>query len=118
MMFNLLIMFFIIMLINFLLFLINLNMSKKKKISREKSSPFECGFNPMNSIRLPFSIHFYLISLIFLIFDVEISLILPMIINYKFTFLLNWKLINLFFFMILLMGLFIEWIDGSINWIK
>jgi len=45
---------------------------------REKSSEYECGFAPFDSAtRLPFDIHFYLVGILFLVFHVEISLILP-----------------------------------------
>merc|ERR1712002_395225 len=46
---------------------------------KEKGSPFECGFDPAGISRLPFCIKFFLVSIIFLVFDVEVTLILPML---------------------------------------
>nr|YP_010626018.1 NADH dehydrogenase subunit 3 [Inocellia elegans]WBK02777.1 NADH dehydrogenase subunit 3 [Inocellia elegans] len=90
--------------------------SKKTFMDREKNSPFECGFDPMNSARIPFSMHFFLIAVIFLIFDVEITLIFPLIMVFNFTILLNWILINLFFMIILLLGIYHEWNQGALDW--
>nr|UIS24504.1 NADH dehydrogenase subunit 3 [Aedeomyia squamipennis] len=91
-------------------------LSKKTIIDREKSSPFECGFDPMNYSRLPFSIRFFLITIIFLIFDVEIALILPMIMTLKISNLMQWSFTTMFFILILLIGLYHEWNQGALEW--
>nr|YP_010692593.1 NADH dehydrogenase subunit 3 [Gargara minuta]WBV77334.1 NADH dehydrogenase subunit 3 [Gargara minuta] len=92
--------------------------SKKTIINTNKSSPFECGFNPMSKKRLPFSIHFFMISIIFLIFDVEIIIIMPMVLTMKFSLLKFWGMTSLIFIMILLMGLYYEWFNGMLAWTK
>nr|AXS66406.1 NADH dehydrogenase subunit 3 [Cucujoidea sp. 17 KM-2017] len=89
--------------------------SKKTFSDREKNSPFECGFDPKSSARLPFSLQFFLIAMIFLIFDVEITLIFPMIVMFKFINLINMS-IFIFFIIILLAGLYHEWNQGALNW--
>nr|YP_010713150.1 NADH dehydrogenase subunit 3 [Elachiptera insignis]WDA94042.1 NADH dehydrogenase subunit 3 [Elachiptera insignis] len=91
-------------------------LSKKSLIDREKSSPFECGFDPKSSSRLPFSLHFFLITIIFLIFDVEIALILPMILIINFSNMFIWTITSMIFILILLIGLYHEWNQGMLNW--
>nr|YP_009528971.1 NADH dehydrogenase subunit 3 [Ophraella communa]AST14958.1 NADH dehydrogenase subunit 3 [Ophraella communa] len=90
--------------------------SKKSFYDREKNSPFECGFDPKSSARLPFSLHFFLIAVIFLIFDVEITLLLPLLLTMKISNLLNYTFIVLIFIIILLWGLYHEWNQGALNW--
>nr|APX39233.1 NADH dehydrogenase subunit 3 [Podagrica fuscipes] len=108
----------LILLICSLILIINNLISKKSFYDREKSSPFECGFDPMTSARLPFSLHFFLIALIFLIFDVEITLILPFIKTLIYSNILNYFIIITFFIIILLIGIYHEWKQGALNWAK
>nr|YP_010498954.1 NADH dehydrogenase subunit 3 [Microtendipes umbrosus]UWR98450.1 NADH dehydrogenase subunit 3 [Microtendipes umbrosus] len=115
-MLNLMLIAILIILISFIVMMLSTLLSKKKKMDREKFSPFECGFNPMNSSRLPFSIRFFLIAIIFLIFDVEIALILPMILTMKFSNLMIWTYTSFIFILILIIGLYHEWNQGSLNW--
>nr|AND96458.1 NADH deshydrogenase subunit 3 [Onthophagus obscurior] len=92
--------------------------SKKTFFDREKSSPFECGFDPKSSSRMPFSLHFFLIAVIFLIFDVEITLLIPIIMILKISNMMNFNIIIFFFIFILLFGLYYEWNQGALNWTK
>nr|QHD47880.1 NADH dehydrogenase subunit 3 [Sinacroneuria dabieshana] len=91
-------------------------LSKKSIIDREKSSPFECGFDPRSSSRLPFSLRFFLIAVIFLIFDVEIALILPLVLILPLSNPNLWFTVGSFFLVILLVGLYHEWNQGALNW--
>nr|UYG49253.1 NADH dehydrogenase subunit 3 [Abscondita chinensis] len=91
-------------------------LSKKMIIDREKSSPFECGFDPKSSARMPFSLQFFLIAMIFLIFDVEITLLLPLVITMKITSILSFTMVTIIFIVILLIGLYHEWNQGALNW--
>nr|QNG56385.1 NADH dehydrogenase subunit 3 [Macrohyliota sp. 1 MJ-2020] len=106
----------IILMINLILILMLNLISKKSFIDREKSSPFECGFDPKSSARLPFSLQFFLIAAIFLIFDVEITMLLPMITTIKLNNMMNYMIIFLFFIFILLLGTYHEWNQGALNW--
>nr|UJG45286.1 NADH dehydrogenase subunit 3 [Azelia zetterstedtii] len=106
----------IILLITTIMMLLASILSKKTIVDREKASPFECGFDPKSSSRLPFSLRFFLITIIFLIFDVEIALILPIILIIKFSNLLIWTITSIIFILILLLGLYHEWNQGMLNW--
>nr|UHJ18729.1 NADH dehydrogenase subunit 3 [Pericoma sp. ZHK-2021] len=115
-MFSLVIILNIIIILCSILLVISFLISKKTIFDREKASPFECGFDPKSSSRLPFSLQFFLIAIIFLIFDVEIALILPMIMIIKFSNLISWTITSFIFLLILLIGLFHEWNQGALNW--
>nr|YP_010443251.1 NADH dehydrogenase subunit 3 [Brunia dorsalis]UTE83770.1 NADH dehydrogenase subunit 3 [Brunia dorsalis] len=108
--------FILIMIIVNILMLLSIILSKKSMSDREKSSPFECGFDPKSPARIPFSLHFFLITVIFLIFDVEIALIFPIIPLFMLVNFILWTKISFFFIMILLIGLYHEWNQNMLNW--
>nr|YP_010326130.1 NADH dehydrogenase subunit 3 [Chrysopera combinans]UNP49255.1 NADH dehydrogenase subunit 3 [Chrysopera combinans] len=108
--------FLLIMIIANIMMFISIILSKKSFSDREKSSPFECGFDPKSSARIPFSLHFFLITVIFLIFDVEIALIFPIIPLFKIVNFYLWTKISFFFIMILIIGLYHEWNQNMLNW--
>nr|QWX95656.1 NADH-ubiquinone oxidoreductase chain 3 [Acanthocoris sordidus] len=90
--------------------------SKKMSMDREKMSPFECGFDPKSKARIPFSLQFFLMAILFLIFDIEITIILPMILTMKKGSLLSWAITMTMFILTLIMGLYYEWKNGSLEW--
>nr|QQW48056.1 NADH dehydrogenase subunit 3 [Lipoptena sp.] len=108
----------LLIIISMIMMLISSLLSKKSIMDREKSSPFECGFDPKSSSRMPFSLRFFLITIIFLIFDVEIALLLPIMMIYKMSNLMTWMITSILFIMILLIGLYHEWNQGMLNWTK
>nr|YP_010564877.1 NADH dehydrogenase subunit 3 [Pallenopsis pilosa]UZA61332.1 NADH dehydrogenase subunit 3 [Pallenopsis pilosa] len=104
----------IIMFIIMLLFMVSSMLMKKTLMELEKSSPIECGMNPINSPRTPFSIQFFLIAILFMIFDVEIALIIPLPILKMFN--VKIFLLTIFtFLMILLLGIIYEWYNGALE---
>nr|ALO77354.1 NADH deshydrogenase subunit 3 [Anthaxia sp. ANT01] len=105
-----------IMCLSCLVMIVSSILAKKTFSDREKNSPFECGFDPKSSARLPFSIQFFLIAVIFLIFDVEITLLFPLILTMKISNLKNYSIISVIFIVILLAGLYHEWKQGALNW--
>nr|AJO67566.1 NADH dehydrogenase subunit 3 [Somatochlora borisi] len=105
-----------LMTITMIIMMIASTLSKKSIVDREKSSPFECGFDPFNKSRIPFSLRFFLIAVIFLIFDVEIAMLLPMMITLPMSNINSWFLVSLIFIVILLVGLFHEWNQGALEW--
>nr|ARH54422.1 NADH dehydrogenase subunit 3 [Lasioderma redtenbacheri] len=106
----------IIMFISIFMMILNNTISKKSFLDREKSSPFECGFDPKSSPRIPFSLHFFLIAIIFLVFDIEIALLLPFVSSFINSNIMNYLLLFLFFIIILLLGVYHEWKQGMLNW--
>uniref|UniRef100_UPI003002D6A1 NADH dehydrogenase subunit 3 n=1 Tax=Caprimulgus indicus TaxID=433629 RepID=UPI003002D6A1 len=82
----------------------------------EKLSPYECGFDPLGSARLPFSIRFFLVAILFLLFDLEIALLLPLPWATQLqlpTHTLTWASTII---LLLTLGLIYEWTQGGLEW--
>nr|YP_002791230.1 NADH dehydrogenase subunit 3 [Aeschyntelus notatus]ABZ01975.1 NADH dehydrogenase subunit 3 [Aeschyntelus notatus] len=104
------------MTISLILMMLCTIISKTTILDREKMSPFECGFDPKSKARMPFSLQFFLIAVLFLIFDIEIAIILPMIITLKISNIMSWSLTMTIFILVLIMGLYYEWKNGMLEW--
>nr|YP_009112246.1 NADH dehydrogenase subunit 3 [Takifugu flavidus x Takifugu rubripes]AIY61218.1 NADH dehydrogenase subunit 3 [Takifugu flavidus x Takifugu rubripes] len=82
----------------------------------QKLSPYECGFDPLGSARLPFSLRFFLVAILFLLFDLEIALLLPLPWGDQLpspTLTLMWTSALL---ILLTIGLAYEWLQGGLEW--
>nr|ACR22926.1 NADH dehydrogenase subunit 3 [Questa ersei] len=99
-----------------LIFFLSLCLNQQSLKDREKISPFECGFTPFNSARIPLSLRFFLLAVIFLMFDVEIVLLLPMPKVLNSLHLTTPLITTQLFLLILLIGLLHEWAEGSLEW--
>nr|YP_010950352.1 NADH dehydrogenase subunit 3 [Artediellus pacificus]WMI36282.1 NADH dehydrogenase subunit 3 [Artediellus pacificus] len=82
----------------------------------EKLSPYECGFDPVGSARLPFSLRFFLVAILFLLFDLEIALLLPLPWGDQLTAPLMTFLWATAVLTLLTLGLIYEWLQGGLEW--
>lgn len=117
-MFNLFIFVLSLFLLRILLIFLITTFSKKSKNWREKITPFECGFNFFNVAQIPFSMRFFLIAILFIIFDVEIAIILPILITLFSLNLRKWFFSSFVLILIILLGTLIEWKENSFTWKK
>nr|YP_009159724.1 NADH dehydrogenase subunit 3 [Pyropia nitida]AKQ53230.1 NADH dehydrogenase subunit 3 [Pyropia nitida] len=82
---------------------------------QEKVSAYECGFNPFDDARATFDVRFYLVAILFLIFDLEISFLFPWsLVLGQLPSLGFWAMI--LFLAILTLGFIYEWKKGALEW--
>jgi len=86
-----------------------------QKSDLEKISAYECGFTPFDNARNKFDIRFYLVAILFIIFDLEVSFLFPWTITLsKLTLFGFWMMI--IFLIILTIGFIYEWKKGALEW--
>lgn len=105
---------FLFMILGVAMLIIN-NILGIKRPSREKYIGYECGLDPSGDARIPFRIRFYLIALIFLVFDVEVAFLYPWAIIFEE---LHWfGLIEIIIFVgMLLIAYIYAWSEGALEW--
>lgn len=81
----------------------------------EKISSYECGFDPFDDARNTFDVRFYLVAILFIIFDLEIAFLFPWSISLSYITLFGfWTMIV--FLLILTIGFVYEWKKGALDW--
>ena len=88
----------------------------EKNPDKEKNSVYECGFSPIYQPGKPFSIRFFIIAILFLVFDLEIILLFPWSYSYLLDGNIYFNATAICFFIILAVGLYYEWIKGGLEW--
>jgi NADH-quinone oxidoreductase subunit A len=87
----------------------------KHKHSKAKDQAYECGMAPIGDARQPFSVHFYMVALVFILFDIEAIFLYPWALIYH-----DLKVFGfvemLLYIMILLVGYIFLWKKGALDW--
>ncbi len=82
---------------------------------KEKVSAYECGFNAFDDARMKFDVRFYLVSILFIIFDLEVAFLFPWAVSFQhigeFGF---WSM--MVFLAVLMIGFAYEWRKGALEW--
>ena len=90
-------------------------MLSPKNPDPEKLSAYECGFEPFEDSRMEFDVRFYLVAILFIIFDLEIAFLFPWAISLGSIGLLGFVSMMIFLF-ILTIGFIYEWKKGALDW--
>jgi NADH-quinone oxidoreductase subunit A len=81
----------------------------------EKLSPYECGFEAFEDARMKFDVRYYLIAILFILFDLEIAFLFPWAVTLGEIGLFGY-LSMMLFLVILVVGFFYEWRKGALEW--
>lgn len=91
------------------------NLLATKKYNKDKLEPYECGFEPFDDARSKFDIRFYLVAILFIIFDLEITFLIPWAISLGTIGKIGFFSM-MFFLFVLTVGFVYEWKKGALDW--
>jgi NADH-quinone oxidoreductase subunit A len=90
-------------------------LAARQKPYAEKLSPYECGFEPFDDARRRFDVRFYLVAILFIIFDLEVAFLFPWAVSLSSIGLFGF-LSMLGFLAVLTVGFIYEWSKGALDW--
>jgi NADH-quinone oxidoreductase subunit A len=86
-----------------------------RKPDAEKSSPYECGFEPFEDTRIKFDVRYYLVAILFILFDLEIAFLFPWAVSLKVIG--GVGIVSMLVFLaVLVVGFIYEWKKGALEW--
>ena len=83
--------------------------------SKAKLSPYECGFDPFEDARIPFDVRYYLVAILFIIFDLEIAFLFPWAVSLNKIGVAGIIAMGIFL-LVLVIGFIYEWKKGALEW--
>jgi NADH:ubiquinone oxidoreductase subunit 3 (subunit A) len=86
-----------------------------RRLDLEKNTAYECGFDPFGEARSPFDVGFYLVAILFLVFDIEVAYLLPWALGGAETGLPGFVALMIFL-IVLTVGFVYEWQKGALDW--
>lgn len=87
----------------------------KRYVTEAKSAPYECGFEAFSNTRNPFDVRFYLVAILFIVFDIEVMFLFPWSVTLK---QIGWSgfYSMMCFLFVLIVAFVFEWRKGALNW--
>lgn len=98
-----------------LLFLVAAKIMAPSSGDTEKLSTYECGFNAFDDSRMKFDVQFYLVAILFIIFDLEIAFLFPYAVSLDKVGIYGWAVVMIFLSE-LIWGLYYAWKKGALDW--
>ena len=83
--------------------------------SKAKLSPYECGFDPFEDARIPFDVRYYLVAILFIMFDLEIAFLFPWAVSLNEIGIAGIIAMGIFL-LVLVIGFIYEWNKGALEW--